>query len=400
MKRPLACTLAASAAGIIGGRSLAWRFEDAYWYYQIASGNRHVLEPFANRQLDPVAARLLAQLHLSLIHSFELIGLISFVGFAFWIFLLLDREQIPTRLMIGVVLTSFWAVAFGEYMLPDTLNNFLLLVLITLLMRSQYMAAMLMLLPLQMSRETGVLVAACVVIAAWKQLRIQHLLAGAASLLAGAESVKKFSSGNLGNVHHLNAFVYLALKVPFNFSNNVLGIQPWANTLRLVCKVPRWSVPFSIGGIRGVGICGYSAGFPLYTASSLVCEFGLLVLPAWFVVRRLEVAPYLRFCIFYGAICFVLAPVIGPPQDRLVAYSWPLFLIAVPLILQEHAKRIPWSAVLLAGAASWSYLLFELHGYGVTLLIPLLLSLAAFLLLGRGYRTGGGEYGPERTTAS
>ncbi len=372
------CTLGSIAAavfsGILAGWPLLWRYEDAHWYYEMASGNP-VRRPFAERQLDPLLARLLHLSGLSLLHGFEAIGLFSFVAFAASLFWILNSHGAGVKTMALVALTSFWAIAFGGFMLPDTLNNLLLLIFVLLLMRSQYMAAMVMLLPLALSRETVVLIAIAVGVAAWGKLRLRHMTIGALSLIAGLVSVKFLSAHSPGNVDHLNEFAYLALKGPFNFTYNALGIEPWANTLPHTCSVPRWSIPAHIGGISAIGICGFSVYLPLYTLATLFCEFGLFLFLLPQVAQKK--AAWIRFCALYGLACFVLAPVAGSALDRLTAYSWPLFFIAVPLCAEETISRLPWAAIIASGVASWLYCLIEVRGPRLGLLLPAILALAA-----------------------
>jgi hypothetical protein len=64
--------------------------------------------------------------------------------------------------------------------------------------------------------------------------------------------------------------------------------------------------------------------------------FGLLPLLAVMLWRRKqrgeEWSVLLRFCVFYGAACFALAPALGVAVSRLIGYAWPLPLVGVPML--------------------------------------------------------------------
>ena len=60
-----------------------------------------------------------------------------------------------------------------------------------------------------------------------------------------------------------------------------------------------------------------------------------------FVLRRQIVSPapqrvtpglsiVLRFCVVYGGISILITPLLGASADRLVAYGWPFYFVALP----------------------------------------------------------------------
>jgi hypothetical protein len=71
-------------------------------------------------------------------------------------------------------------------------------------------------------------------------------------------------------------------------------------------------------------------------------NFGVLPLLAamlWWQRRRsLPEGVLLRFCLIYGTACVVLAPVLGAGFQHLFGYAWPLFLVAVPMLVDEGAQ--------------------------------------------------------------
>lgn len=115
-----------SLIGVLGGYRFAYG-ADADWYYQIADGKMsQVIHPFAVRQLAPLIVRLIhTMLHLSLNHSFLLLGLVSLISFAGMYFWTLQANSLTWHWMLTAASLSFWAVSFSNYMLPDLLNSVL-----------------------------------------------------------------------------------------------------------------------------------------------------------------------------------------------------------------------------------------------------------------------------------
>jgi hypothetical protein len=71
---------------------------------------------------------------------------------------------------------------------------------------------------------------------------------------------------------------------------------------------------------------------------------------------------YLRFCVAYGAVSFLIAPLLGRSMERLFLYGWPLFLLITPLAAARalRGKAVPWKLLFaLHLATAWAdWLLF------------------------------------------
>jgi hypothetical protein len=297
------------------------------------------------------------------------------------IFLLLDEQKVRTDVMFGVCALSFWAIMFSNSILPDPLNDVLLVLLILFLRRERYLTAALMLVPLSVSRETSVLIAICFLASSWKKINWRVVALALFSLAAGLAIRSMMSAPSLGNRHHIPFLAYLILKVPFNFSHNVLGIALWANTLPPLCT-PVWTTGFHLGEMRSVGVCGYRPDFQLTFFSGWLCEFGvmaLLVAPSFKKMLRQPV--YIQFCAAYGLSCFAIAPLIGQSIDRLISYSWPFFLIAAPILISEKVRDYPpfWIAVFCSSAASWLFFLGEIRGHMSLMLLAIGLSVLSLV---------------------
>ena len=283
--------------------------------------------------------------------------------------------------MLGVCTLSFWAILFSNYILPDPLNSALLVLMIFFLSRERYFLAALMLAPLSVSRESSVLVAICFLAASWKKINRRVIALALFSLVAGLAIKSMMSAASLGNRHHIPFLAYMILKAPFNFCHNVLGVALWANTLPQC--TPVWTTAFNLGEMHSVGVCGYRPDFQLNFFAGWLCEFGLLaLLMAPFLKKLFRQPVYLQFCVAYGLTCFAIAPLIGSAIDRLIAYSWPFFLIAAPILLSERLKgcRPLWGAVLLSSLASWMYFMGEIRNHpslSLLAIVSSVLSLAA-----------------------
>ena len=236
---------------------------------------------------------------------------------------------------------------------------------IILLMKQQYLWSALLLLPMAVSRESVLLVLLCLLISGFRKIRLRVMLVGAVSTFAGTQIVKLLAASSRGNLHGIGELTYMILKVPFNFALNIMGIRLWVNTLT-PCETLIWyaKLPLRIGGITEVGYCGHTWINQVGTLGSWICEFGpLLVLFAFLLIRHRakiwEQPVFIRFCLLYGGACFVLAPFLGSSVGRLVSYSWPLFMVAGPILgrslLPEPSTRQGFAMALVGGASTWLF---------------------------------------------
>jgi len=220
--------------------------------------------------------------------------------------------------------------------LPDLLFAAFLGVFLSLLENEQYLACGLMLFPLWLTREVAVLVLVCFLATSWRKLRPVHYLAAIGSSVSAAYLVKMLAAGGPGNREHLGFLVYMAGKAPWNLLKNGLGILPWISLRPIYCVVPAWKMNVHFGSIGAIGSCGWDPSSPLYTLRIALASFGLLpVLFAFLLKRKKRFWPdssMLRFCIAYGILSIVIAPMIGATLVRYFGYSWPLFIVALPMM--------------------------------------------------------------------
>jgi hypothetical protein len=171
-------------------------------------------------------------------------------------------------------------------------------------------------------------------------------------------AASKFAARNAApNLHHINDTLYLIGKIPWNLSRNLLGITLWTNTLHPepplhVWNLPRWA---PTGDIHQVGYAAYHSIYQISTAVQLLTAFGLGSCLVLILVWRTSLhkllprnEPYLCIAAIYGAVTFLLAPVLGAAMTRLFDYGWPLFLLYLPALIPRVWRNVPtWIVALL-----------------------------------------------------
>jgi hypothetical protein len=114
-----------------------------------------------------------------------------------------------------------------------------------------------------------------------------------------------------------------------------------------------------------------------------------------------------RFCVVYGLVTFLMAPLFGRSMERLFLYSWPLFLIITPVVIAQalRGKKVAWKTLLgLHLATAWlDLLLFNyweqgspVRAWGLCAVI-VAVNLLAWLLLRRADRRPVGPAGALET---
>ena len=320
---------------------------DAGYYVKIAAG-QPVMLPFASRQLGPLLVRGLVHAFGISFHSGFLIeGTVAMlVVFATVLWYLLHSGT-PRFMIAATVGLFFWSCQFNDLVLPDLFYGALICVVLILLDRQRFLLAALMMLPLAVARESTLLTVVCLLIAGWRRLRIGEAAVALASTAAGMLIVRRLTANALPNREHISPVLYLFAKTPWTFLKNFTGIAPWSNVYPTLCAVPRWQLAVHLGPVHAVGVCRFDPNPPLLLLHYALASFGLFPL-LFLAVRRFRkpLAPqtgsaqespraqiFLRFCVIYGVISFVVAGLLGETFQRLFAYSWPLFVIALPILL-------------------------------------------------------------------
>jgi hypothetical protein len=231
-------------------------------------------------------------------------------------------------------------------------------------------------------------------------------LAAALVGLAGMKVDSALVARALPNHHGISIALLDVLKIPYNFALNVCGLEFWTNTNAATLDPPTWVARLPawlhLGNIREVGYSGFSWTRPAQTLLILSTAFGLLPMaiigpavgdsgdsnpPSQVNPRSKDAVPgqqqnresrklrdlknlwgvsdlwrQQKLCrpdiaaaSAYGALIFVLTPLIGTTPSRYVLYAWPLFWLFGVSILQTRfsrtRKRVHF--VLLSLCAAW-----------------------------------------------
>jgi len=344
---------------------------DANRYLAMAAGQPAMM-PFASRQLGPLLVRLLSRsLHIGIAPAFEVQGALSLLFFVVATAWLLARSGAPRWTLYAVGGLMFWGLQLNALVMPDLLYAALLCGFLLLLSEGRILAACLMMFPMTVSRESTLLTLACFLLVGWKRLKKSEIATAVLATGAATLLVRRMAVDALPNKEHISPMVYLVAKMPWNFLRNVLGLGMWANVYPS-CAVPKWQVQAHLGPLHAIGFCEFFPGAIAKTFGLGMTIFGLLPVMVWMVRRQMlrtggREDLMLRFAILYGVGSFLLAPTLGESFVRLFGYSWPLFLIALPLLLGASGANFisTWAAVAFLGLhlfLTW-FLLGETPGF-------------------------------------
>jgi hypothetical protein len=431
---------------VLGGGSRAYYQPDADFYRALGLGQLStVASPFSGRVLGPFLAAWLGRVTgVGLNQGFLLAGLASLAIVLACAAKLLRLQEAQAALFAAIFLMPFWADLFAHYYLPDLLHAAILAALLLALATGQTTLAMLLLFPAYVARESTLLVALCLVVAAWRRLPLRDLVVGSMATVGGALVNRHFVRMGAPNAQGLSGGPYMAGKFVWSFARNILGVSPWTNTVPY-CK-PFWTMALPagthMGGIHLVGMCGASIWGP---SRSLLAWFGIFgVGPAialalfrpftsaaalsgasWLygapsVSERGPIAPdrvfkdrvlkgrvlkdrvlrgrvvAYRFSILYGGVSLLLAPLLGASTDRLVQYAWPIFFVALAWFVAAHREILErWGALILffhlaaAWAAWYAFRAYRSTPVIVAGVIVFALNVIVYLLLRRRNREAG-----------
>jgi hypothetical protein len=297
---------------------------DGNAYTSIARGDiSHVMQPFVSRQLGAKVAGAAARLlHWTVEQAFFLQAILALLFTLSILYAIALKTLAPRWMLLAIAVAPFWGPQVQNFTLPDAWYSALIAVLLVLLLLDRLGAAALMMFPLMLSRESTSLTLVCFLIASWSRLRWRDRLAAVGAAGAGSWVV-----------------VYLLLKVPWNFLRNVLGVEPWSNLNQDICEVPRYTLPLHIGSMTAIGVCGLATLPVQMVLVAIFYNFGMLPLLVgvlWWRHRKQQGRTVLlRFVLLYGAISFLLGPMLGTWIIHLLSYGWPLFCVGLPLLMDE-----------------------------------------------------------------
>jgi hypothetical protein len=338
---------------------------DAGHYRLLALGQRSAVPaPFSARILGPAIAGWLGRsTGLGVDTGFLLLGIVCLVALLALIAGLLWSWRAPTAIFAAIFLMPFWVDIFHDYYLPDLLHAAILAAILLCLWFGSTAAALLLLFPAYLARESTLLVALCLVFACWRRVRLRHAVIGVLAIFCAGLVSRHYGQGGPASVHGLGGGAYILGKFFWSFFKNFLGLPLWSNTLPECSPILKTALPggHHLGAIREVGLCEPSIWGP---ARLLIAWFGIFGIgPSLaFALWRKMISPasatdqrlpgqliVFRFCILYGVISILMTPLLGASADRLVEYGWPFYFVVVPWFVASNydLRGIRTSAIVL-----------------------------------------------------
>jgi hypothetical protein len=343
---PAVCLCFAVVLGLPGAAYVP----DAGYYRLLALGQRAAVPaPFSARILGPAIAGWLGHFTgLGVDNGFLWLGIVCLIALLALIAGLLWSWQAPTAIFAAIFLMPFWVDIFHDYYLPDLLHGAILAAILLCLWFGYTTAALLLLFPAYLARESTLLVGLCLIFACWRRVRLPHAAIGVLAIFCAGLVSRHYGQGGPASVHGLGGGAYILGKLVWSFFKNVLGLPLWSNTLPECSPIWTRALPggHHVGAIREVGLCRPSVWGP---ARLLIAWFGIfgigpsLAFALWrkMISPAPEPAPetdkrvpgqliVFRFCLLYGVISILMAPLLGASADRLVEYGWPFYFVVLP----------------------------------------------------------------------
>jgi len=237
---------------------------------------------------------------------------------------------------------------FELYYCQDLFFAALLSCFFVALIKGHTWLALVLLLPLYLTRESTIVLALVWAALAW--FESDSLVAGAcvAITVAGLLVSRKFAALGMPNVHHTNELVFLLLKPPFDSLRNFLGAVLIPSEMK---GMPGYTcTPFAIvhlptylsyGSTTQFGICRPDPGIPLHTLTLWLSLFGIGPAVLWALLRRnsfrtfIDSPLWLKLAALYGLLTFFIAPFVSFWLERDIGYAWPMVWLAAPAIFKQ-----------------------------------------------------------------
>jgi hypothetical protein len=370
---------------------------EGFYYYDLAqNGPQHVEKPYANRFLHPLIARAISDVTgLDLDKSFYVLGLLSLLMFTIAVTWILNSLTRIPLLVFPLLLSAASIQLISSFYHHDLLYAALLaLLFLTLWREKTWILSSLILLALFLTRDSTLLLSACIIGVAWFKAKRKIIIPIVAVSLFGTALTAYVTRLSPPNVHRMGSFVYLALKVPFNFFENVFGVEVWLNTFvkapppLFTLELPKW---LHLGSISTVGLCPWQPVFPLTTIFMFLTYFGIapffLKFGLWKFRRQIakQASPPMLLLAIYGLISYLISPLLGTHLSRYFGGGWPAFWLAVPAMIMKY-YNLPRKAVLRLVAlhvlVSWlPFVLYSVNPYSVPIVMSAVVIAAVFQAL-------------------
>ncbi len=315
--------------------------DDSIAYLEIASGHLHNVEsPFTKRLAYPFLAMFLTKIFsVPLPESFLFLSLFSLGFLSYGVATFLEKVIGRPFWALFPLFTPFPYESAALGYLPDLFHMAFTVLFFLILLEGRIWASLILLFFLCLVRENTLLLCLILALIAWWRGKKELAWGAFAVLLLGAAIASCLAKLGKPNVHHLPDIIYLALKVPYNFMANILGIVVWTNVLHGGTPLFKFTLPpfvQRLGEDKQIGIF-INLIFPFRTLIVLATIFGSspLLLPKLFRSRALlSSMPFaLQLMLVYGIISYFLGTSLGAWTSRLIGYGWPAFWLAIPCLL-------------------------------------------------------------------
>jgi hypothetical protein len=328
---------------------------DANDYLAIANGAlSQVNQPFTGRALFAIWAGDLAHwAGFDVKYGFMVVAWASLVIFVTSLSAALRHVGASSwRWSTMVLTTAFMWRCFGTVEMPDAIATAAIILPLIALSRERWELTIGLAGIGLAVRETGLILVAFLIIAAFRQRRWTAIAVGLMATGIGALISSHYRAMGLGNIHEMSPLLYFAAKIPVNMLTEVFGIAFWTDSYSLWCSAPVivTDLPHFLpsGHIHQIGICRPQSDLPLRNVFSLCTSFGILPAILWASRKqRLELPLWVRVALWYGLAMFFLGVVSGRSVARLVCYGWPAFVIAAPALAARTGLRVNRSEVIL-----------------------------------------------------
>ncbi len=325
--------------------------EDANWYMMMVEGNsEEVNRPFCNRILHPATVRALMDItHIGMDEAFRIISILALLLLTASITASLSASGVYPAWSFLLLFSPALLMLYKDHYLTDLFHASLLALLFFLLLKRKTWPSIVVLFLLCLSRESTLLLVLCIAVVGclrkeWK------LVAG--SLLAALTGIVFTAIVVRGqpNIHGMNMFMYMLLKLPCNVLRNLFGIVPWTDTFATGTTfypqepIFRIAVPgfLPLGSIHKIGIYEIDLFKPLFVLRVFLTIFGTLPALLVYSLRKgmrqpgQKLPTWLSIAVAYGLIAFFLGAGMGTLPYRLILFGWPAFWIGAPLVLRNY----------------------------------------------------------------
>jgi hypothetical protein len=342
-------------------------YMDGGAYFQMAQGHPEMTyNYYAGRMLHPFAARMLANVvPLELHRAFFVVAVVSLLAFFVFLSLYIRKLNLNPALLTPLVCVPATITLYRAYYFQDLFHAMLVAGFFVFYSYSIW-AALPLLFLLHLTRESTILLSAWLAVVCLRRRAWAYALSVVAVAAIGAGVTSVAVHAALPNKHGINALEMYVLKVPYAFCYNILGLVFWTDTnASTISCAPKWIVNVAghLGSIHQIGFCGFRPSLILATFGAFLIPFGVEPAIFAYLIRErwrtfLKHGYGFQIAFGYGAMCLVLAPVIGPAPGRYILYAWPLFWLALPELLKSLPFHRPLTGVLMALHAATSLLGF------------------------------------------